>query len=225
MKVYQLGIGVAALFWIVKNCDENWYRFDVDESSVREPQCEQEQLAEARSTETSSPEWDNLDFGFSGNEIKSIEFETFPEVPEMARNFDFVDRVKASKTVSNKKELLKIAMFSFSNENCLRNIINPGVRGGEGNAYLIGRLTLDTTSGKLVIGVGSTGFSIDGNVPGLETEFYSPSGAELLSMLYCKQSGIPLRNSLVSALNGHRFIEHRQGVFRRLEWTKLVDGH
>jgi len=166
--------------------------------------------------------WLELDFMFSGREkqITSLEFETFKELAPMARRYSVAEQVEATKTVTSEPNLLKIARFSFEDRCCLRQIVPPGVRGGVGNAYLIGKVILHTTSGDLTIGVGNSGFSIDGNAPGAETEFYSPAGAEFLSMLYCKQTGSPLRTELVSALNGSDFIEHKRRTFRRLDWTK-----
>lgn len=166
--------------------------------------------------------WLELDFMFSGREkqITSLEFETFKEFAPMARLYSVAEQVEATKTVTSDPNLLKIARFSFEDRCCLRQIVPPGVRGGVGNAYLIGKVILHTSSGDITIGVGNYGFSIDGNVPGTATEFYSPAGSEFLSMLYCKQTGSPLRTELVSALNGSDFIERHRRAFRRLDSTK-----
>lgn len=224
MKASLVILGIGLMFSADKLYKDYWCCFAIDDESRENTKSEEENSLEPPASDTPRSNWTILEFDFSNTEINSIDFETYSELVPIAATFSPVDRVEATKTVSNDRGLLKIAKFSFSDRNCLRNVVQSGVRGGEGNAYLIGKLTFDTTNGRFTIGVGSTGFSIDGNVPGCNTEFYSPAGAELLNMLYCKKTGIPLRENVVAALNGLRFIEHRRSVFRRLEWTKLVDG-
>lgn len=222
MKTVLTALGVVILASCVRIYDTYSCGFGVDDSLQEHAKSGQENPVKQLAVDTPEPDWGALAFDFNQKKIKSIEFETYPESAVMAKNLDLEGLVKATKTISDDEELMRIARYCFSDSNCLRNIIKPGVRGGEGSAYLIGRLTINTTNGQFTIGVGSTGFSIDGNVPGCDTEFYSPAGAELLSMLYCKQSKSPLRVSIVSALNGLRFSEHRRRTFRQLEWN--MDG-
>lgn len=168
--------------------------------------------------------WSRLALETPNLQIKSLEFETFAE-PEwnVSHVPEFVDRMKATRTYITDATILKVATFCFADRSCLRGVVQPGIRGGEGSAYLIGMLTIETNEGKFRIGIGNTGFSIDGNVPGLDTEFYSPAGAELANLLYCKKVGVPLRESLLAALSGTRFIAERCSTFRRLEYTELLD--
>lgn len=176
------------------------------------------------STNPQSQDWAKLDFGYTSFHINSVELETYAEPDwNLAKVRDFADRTKVTCSLVTDKTLLEIAQYGFSNGNCLRNIIQPSIRGGEGNAYLVGMLTITTDKREFKIGIGSTGFSINEEVPGCDTEFYSPAGAEFVNMIYCNQVGVPLRDEIVSALSGIRFIEMRRSTFRQLEYTKLLD--
>ncbi len=129
-----------------------------------------------------------------------------------------------TKIVSVDKELLAMLQYSFAGSHCLRNIVPIGSEGGVGGSYLFGTLTFVTTKGTFCIGVGTTGFSIDGSVPGTNTEFYSPAGAELLSMLYCRRTGMPLPARHVSALNGQQFIDMQMYALHRSQWASNALG-
>ncbi len=219
MKTYLVILGIVLMLSADKVYKEDSCCFVMDDESRENANNEEEKSLESPASDAARTDWSILEFDVSNTEIISIEFDTYSELVPIEATLSAAERVEATKTVFNDSGLLKIAKFSFSDRNCLRNVEQPGIRGGEGSAYLIGKLTLDTTNGRFTIGVGSTGFSIDGNVPGCNTEFYSPAGAELLNMLYCRKTGVPLRENVVAALNGLRFIEHRRSVFRRLDWT------
>ena len=175
------------------------------------------------SVETGS-EWRKLELMSPDVYIKSVKLETYSEPEWKKERIRSVAQITvATSTCTTDKAVLNSVKYCFQNMNCLRRAIQQGARGGQSDAYLVGALTISTNNGQITLGIGNAGFSIDGGLPQTDTEFYSPAGAELVNLMYCKSVGRLLRDEINEGLSGVRFIKERQRAFRRMEYTEALD--
>lgn len=222
MKMYSIVVVFVGLFFY---CSAS--PVGVSCPVIIEPALSRVQLGAGADSDSSEAEasdareacWERLILGAEGNELIAVEFETFSE-PEHSKRFILESEklMKDMKAVYIDEKTLRLFRHSFSGGHCLRNIVPPNTGGGWGSQWLFGNLSFVTKKGRFTIGLGTTGFSIDGGVPGTDTEFYSPAGAELLNMLYYKETDCMLRDEHLEALCGQKFINWQLSLLHRLQW-------
>lgn len=139
---------------------------------------------------------------------------------ELDRHYGF-DRSKiVSGSISTtESKVLKLAEYCFRFDSCLRLVVPSGIHGAwGGGGSAVGELRLTTTKGVVIVSITKLGFSMDGGEAVIESLFFAPAGAELLSLLYCGKYGQPLPLEITETLSGSRRISETRRHFQRLSW-------